>query len=170
MHSWSCPICRCSKIGIISTATILSVSNYSINLRSASTVIIFLKITARIIKPILIPNIMHDIIHVKQVSYCCIAIIHRSLIHIKRKIEIERSSSGWRISGTIVTIGIFHCIYVIASCSSVFSTCSTIGIMPTIWGGRCIVRANYQTARTMTWTFDRNGKNSVLIGTWRRRR
>ena len=94
LHAGIAAIRRCGEIGIVQTATILRLGKNRVTAGSAITKIVFLKITAGLVKAVLMKHVMNQVIPVEKIRDSRILILAGILVEIDREREIQARITG----------------------------------------------------------------------------
>ena len=153
------------EIGIIGTAAVLGFCEYIVIALAAVSVVVLMEVARLLVKTIGIGKVVHDVVHIKQLSHGCVFVGRRFLRSVvKREIENQVGAAvGAGAVGRIVGICINIGVDVIAAGKRKLWPRSAVGVVPAKRRSLEIVRIDYQFARAVNRAFNGDGKYVVSI-------
>ena len=162
LHPWVRPIWRCGKIGVAGASAVHGLSEDIIAGSSASAVVVVLEISCCFIKSVVVPDVVHHIVHIEQIGdggtlICCDRIGGGV-----GEVEVELGGSIRTETRLVSVVLVFVGVYIISAGNGVFSTVLSVVVMPAKRRSKAVTGIDDHAAVAVTGTFYRKGKNIVL--------
>ena len=140
-------------VGIVGAAAVLGFCLNVVIALSAIAIVIDLEVATGLIKTILVPYVVHDIVPEEQVGDGGILIASRLLVQVEREVKDEVGTAVGAETGSVVVVTVFICVNIVATGNGEFSTGLAIGVVPAKRRGVGIGRIDLQGAGTVVGAF-----------------
>ncbi len=163
LHPGCRTVCRRTEIRIIDTAAVLGIGLNCIAPKTAEAVIVRLKIACGGRKPILVVNVVEDIVPVKEVGHGRNGILQRRQRRVERSVKVERGSAVRARSGIgyVIGIAVEMGIDIVTSRIGKFSSGDAVRIVPAKGRSRRIRRIGNRPNKSVIRMLTRHRHNCI---------